>query len=54
MEGTVITKKGIQLLAKTMASKNPLNIMRAAVGTGKIQKGYDPSGMIGLDRKSVV
>lgn len=48
MEGTVITKKGIQLLAKTMASKNPLNIMRAAVGTGKIQKGYDPSGMIGL------
>lgn len=48
MEGTVITKKGIQLLAKVLASKNPLNITRAAVGTGKIQKGYDPSSMIGL------
>ena len=48
MEGTVITKKGIQLLAKVLASKNLLNITRAAVGTGKIQKGYDPSSMIGL------
>ncbi|MCM1217491.1 MAG: phage tail protein, partial [Lachnospiraceae bacterium] len=48
MEGTVITKKGIQLLAKAIAGKSALNITRTAVGTGKILSGYDPAGMTGL------
>lgn len=48
MEGTVITKKGIQLLAKVISSKDTMNITRAAVGTGTIMKGYDPASMIEL------
>ena len=48
MLGTVITKKGVKLLAKLMATKAALTFTRISVGTGKILNGYDPSEMIDL------
>ena len=48
MEGTVITKKGIKLLAKILAGEGNLNITRTAVGTGKMLNGYDAESMTEL------
>lgn len=48
MDGTVITKKGMQLLVKVLATKEVLNITRVAVGVGSIPGGYDPASMIDL------
>ena len=48
MAGTVITKKGMQLLVKLIASESILEFTRVAVGTGAIQKGYDPASMVDL------
>jgi len=45
MDGTIITKKGINLLSKLAATKGTLNFVRAAVGTGKILSGGDPDDM---------
>lgn len=40
MNGTIITKKGLQLLTKIVASGTAMNFTRAAVGTGTIPDGY--------------
>lgn len=49
MAGTVITKKGLQLIAKLVASGTALTFTRASVGTGFIPSGYDPKNMTDLD-----
>ncbi|WP_313152057.1 phage tail-collar fiber domain-containing protein [Lacrimispora sp.] len=48
MAGTVITKKGLQLIAKLVASGTALSFTRAAVGIGSVPPGYDPGSMTGL------
>lgn len=48
MDGTIITKRGMQLLVKLMATKGVLNFTRVSVGTGSIPSGYDPASMIEL------
>lgn len=48
MTGTIITKKGVQLLVKLLATKGNLNFSRVAIGTGSIPSGYDPASMIDL------
>lgn len=48
MTGTSITKKGLKLLTKILASGEELNFTRAAVGTGSVPAGYDRENMIGL------
>ena len=48
MDGTIITKRGVQLLAKLMATKGNLGFTRVTVGTGAIPSGYDPASMIDL------
>ena len=49
MAGTVITKKGLQLIAKLVASGTALTFTRASVGTGSIPSGYDPKNMTDLN-----
>ncbi len=48
MVGTVITKKGVALIAKLLATEQQLVFTRAAVGTGSCPSGYDPAGMLDL------
>lgn len=48
MAGTVITQKGLQLMAKLIASKASLQITRASVGTGSVPSGYNPAAMLDL------
>lgn len=40
--GTVLTKKGVRLIAKILGSKTNLKITRVAVGTGSLQGGMLP------------
>lgn len=49
MAGTVITKKGLQLIAKLMASGTALTFTRVSVGTGSVPAGYDPGSMTDLN-----
>lgn len=48
MTGTIITKKGIQLLVKLMATKGELVFNRVGIGIGLLPTGYDPASMIDL------
>ena len=48
MAGTVITTKGLQLIAKLVASGTVLTFTRASVGSGSIPAGYDPKNMTDL------
>jgi len=50
MKGTVITRKGRQLIAKLAAQQKVLMFSRAAVGTGKIPEGMSPEDMLDLVR----
>lgn len=50
MQGTVITNKGLQLIAKLVASGTALSFTRAAVGIGSVPSGYDPTNMTGLNK----
>lgn len=50
MTGTVITKKGMQLLVKVLASETMLKFTRVEVGTGGLPAGYDPANMVRLNR----
>ena len=50
MTGTFITKKGMILIAKLLASNQELVFTRAAVGTGSAPQGWDPAGMTGLNQ----
>ena len=47
--GTVVTRKGLQLITKLVASETALTFTRAAIGTGKVPGGYDPGSMTGLN-----
>lgn len=47
--GTVVTRKGLQLIAKLVASETALTFTRVAIGTGKVPGGYDPGRMTGLN-----
>lgn len=47
--GTVVTRKGLQLIAKLVASETALTFTRVAIGTGKAPGGYDPGSMTGLN-----
>lgn len=49
MAGTVITKKGLQLIAKLVASGTALTFTRVSVGTGSVPAGYDPGNMTDLN-----
>lgn len=49
MAGTVITKKGLQLIAKLVASGTALSFTRVAVGIGSVPPGYDPGSMTDLN-----
>ncbi|MEY8355268.1 hypothetical protein AALB39_18190 [Lachnospiraceae bacterium 54-53] len=46
--GTVITNKGVQLLAKLAASGNSLSFTRAAVGSGTVPDGTEPQELENL------
>lgn len=46
MTGTIITKKGVALIAKLLATEQQLTFTRAAVGTGSCPSGYDPASML--------
>ena len=46
--GTGITKKGVALIAKLLATEQQLTFTRAAVGTGSCPSGYDPASMLDL------
>ena len=46
--GTVLTKKGVRLIAKILGSETVLKITRAAVGTGSVPDGVEPREMEGL------
>lgn len=48
MDGTIITKKGIQLLVKLMATEGMLKITRVSVGTGILPNGYDPASLLDI------
>lgn len=50
MTGTIITKKGMILIAKLLASNQELIFTRASVGTGSVPQGWDPAGMTGLNQ----
>jgi hypothetical protein len=50
MAGTVITKKGLQLIAKLVASGTALTFTRVSVGTGSVPTGYDPGNMTDLNK----
>lgn len=47
--GTVLTKKGIRLIAKVLGSETVLKITRAAVGTGTIPEGAEAREMEDLN-----
>ena len=47
--GTVLTKKGIRLIAKMLASETVLKITRAAVGTGSVPEGISLKDMEDLN-----
>lgn len=47
--GTVVTRKGLQLITKLVASETALTFTRVAIGTGKVPGGYDPGSMTGLN-----
>lgn len=47
--GTVLTKKGIRLIAKILGSETVLKITRAAVGTGSIPEGVEAREMEDLN-----
>lgn len=47
--GTVVTRKGLQLIIKLVASETALTFTRVAIGTGKVPGGYDPGSMTGLN-----
>lgn len=47
--GTVVTRKGLQLITKLVASETVLTFTRVAIGTGKVPGGYDPGSMTGLN-----
>ena len=49
MAGTVITKKGLQLIAKLVASGTALTFTRVSVGTGSVPAGYDPGNITDLN-----
>lgn len=48
MGGTVITRKGMQLLVKLLATKSVLKFTRVSVGIGTLPDGYDPASLIDL------
>lgn len=48
MNGTIITSKGIALIAKLIASGNSLLLTRMAVGTGQMPEGTVPAELEGL------
>ncbi|MCI8661383.1 MAG: hypothetical protein HFG54_14265 [Lachnospiraceae bacterium] len=48
MNGTIITNKGLHLIAKLVATTAPLEFTRAAIGIGQAPSGYDPGGMLDL------
>lgn len=48
MDGTVITKNGMRLLAKLIASKSVLNFTHVEIGTGILPNGFDPASMVGM------
>ena len=50
MTGTIITKKGVALIAKLLATEQQLTFTRAAVGTGNCPSGYDPASMLDLNQ----
>ena len=50
MIGTVVTTKGRTLMAKMVAMEGGISFTRAAVGTGDLPNGYDPSHLIGLNQ----
>ncbi len=50
MIGTIVTTKGRTLMAKMVAMEGGISFTRAAVGTGDLPKGYDPSHLIGLNQ----
>ena len=50
MIGTIVTTRGRMLMAKMVAMEGGISFTRAAVGTGNIPKGYDPSHLIGLNQ----
>lgn len=50
MTGTIITKKGVALIAKLLATEQQLTFTRAAVGTGSCPSGYDPASMLDLNQ----
>lgn len=47
--GTVLTKKGIRLIAKILGSETVLKITRAAVGTGSVPEGVEAREMEDLN-----
>ena len=47
--GTVLTKKGIRLIAKILGSETVLKITRAAVGTGAVPEGVETREMEDLN-----
>lgn len=47
--GTVLTKKGVRLIAKILGSETVLKITRAAVGTGSIPEGVEAREMEDLN-----
>ena len=49
MNGTVITKKGLMLITKLLASRSELTFSKVGVGVGNVPSGYDPSGMMDLN-----
>lgn len=49
MNGTVITKKGLMLITKLLASRGELTFSKVGVGIGNVPSGYDPSGMMDLN-----
>lgn len=49
MNGTVITKKGLMLITKLLASSGELTFTKVGVGIGNVPSGYDPSGMMDLN-----
>ncbi len=50
MTGTIITRKGVALIAKLLATEQQLTFTRAAVGTGSCPSGYDPASMLDLNQ----
>lgn len=49
-KGVILTRDGLQLVAKLASSETPLIFTRAAVGTGSVPSGYDPGSMTDLNK----